>query len=291
MPGDSDAAALDGPAVDGAVDGALDAASDGAVAAAPDGLTPDGPASDGPAVDGGGDAGLDGGGGGDGGGGDGGGGDGGGCAISAGHSPALDGVGDLADYPSGQRLIPGATLSGTDEVAVTWDPTYLYVTVTSDGFLDPFKPLHVYLEASTALGAATPSTGKEYSALTPALPFTPTHLIAVRRQDDSGMGGPYDGVYGPGGAQPWTDRVTPLVPGTDVFVSADLRTLSVRTPWSALGGCPLELRLDAHLVNAVTANEWKDLVPTTHTPWLAPGGGYYQIDLTGDPAVSGWSLP
>jgi hypothetical protein len=26
------------------------------------------------------------------------------------------------------------------------------------------------------------------------------------------------------------------------------------------------------------------------TPWLAPGGGYYEIDLTGSTPVAGWSL-
>jgi hypothetical protein len=50
----------------------------------------------------------------------------------------------------------------------------------------------------------------------------------------------------------------------------------VRTPWTALGGCPLAVRLTP-TVHGVAANEWKDLLPATHTPRMAPGGGYYEI--------------
>src|SRR5438445_797149 len=81
-------------------------------------------------------------------------------------------------------------------------------------------------------------------------------------------------------AATWDTRATPLVEGTDVLISADGQTLSVRVSWAALGGCPTALRLVAHVVHGTTGNEWKDLAPTTHTPWLAPGGGYYEIDLT-----------
>jgi len=61
-------------------------------------------------------------------------------------------------------------------------------------------------------------------------------------------------------------------------------------PWNAIGNCPTHLRLAVHVVHAVSANEWKDLVPSTHTPWQSPGGGYYEIDLSGAPAVTSWSL-
>ena len=209
-----------------------------------------------------------------------------GCAISAGVTPALGGADDLASYPAAQHLAPGAAL-GADGAAIAWDRTKLYVTVTSDAFEGAYEPLHVYVEAGTALAPAQPSTGKEYSGLVPQLPFTPTALVAVRRVTDSGTG-PYDGVYLPGGG--WTTRATPLAPGTDVFASADERTLSVAVPWSALGGCPTELRLAVHVVHAVAGNEWKELIPATHTPWQASATGYYDIDLTGAPDVSGWAL-
>lgn len=213
-----------------------------------------------------------------------------GCAISSGDTVTLDGVMDVAAYPGSQLLPPGAPVAATDVVALTWDATNLYVTVTSDGFLDAFEPFHLYLEARAALGTAAPSRGKEYGGMTAELPFTPTHLVAVRRTSDSGTGGPYDGVYVPAGTPAWSTRATPLEVGADVFVSSDSRTISARVPFAALGGCPARLRLVAHVFHGDAGNEWKDVLPTTHTPWVAPGGGFYEIDLAGDPAVSGWTL-
>ncbi len=207
-----------------------------------------------------------------------------GCAISANAAPVLDGIGDLEDYAMAQRLAPGAML-GSDGVAVTWDATTLYITVASIAFEGEYEPLHVYLQTGTTLTAATPAMGKEYSGLVPVLPFAPTHLIAVRRT--TGVD-PYDGVYLPGAG--WATREIALDPGTHVFVAADHHALSVSVPWTAIGGCPTTLRLALHVVHAQSANEWKDLVPASHTPWLAPGGGYYELDLTGSPGVASWTL-
>ena len=207
-----------------------------------------------------------------------------GCAISAGAAIALDGVDDLAKYPASQLLTPGALL-GADLAAVAWTTTHLYVTMASNAFAAPYVPLHVYIEASSALAMSTAAHGKEYSGLTPAVPFSPTHLVAVRRVSDAGTGA-YDGVFVP--SDQWMTRTIAL--DTDTFASADQRTLSVRVPWSALGGCPTVMRLALHVVHAQSGNEWKDLVPSTHTPWQMPGGGYYQIDLTGSQAVTGWTL-
>ncbi|MEC7522448.1 MAG: hypothetical protein VYE22_21350 [Myxococcota bacterium] len=215
------------------------------------------------------------------------GGTGGGCpGVHPGDTVALDGMGDLAGYPSEQILSPMAPFGPGDQLGLTWDREYLYLTLVSSGFSDPFKPFHVYLEASAGpLGAASPGTGKEYSSLVPALPFTATHLVAVRRQDEAG-GIAYDGVYTP--AMSWTDRATPLVPGTDVFPSTS--AISVRVPLAALG-CPTRLRLSAHVVNAVVAEEWKILVPAGAQPWNPMGdpGAHYEIDLTADPAIAGWT--
>jgi hypothetical protein len=209
------------------------------------------------------------------------------CPINAGHSPTLDGTEDLFAYPASQRITPGFRLNSGDQVAITWDRLELYVTVVSASFVGAFKPAHVYLETGAApLPAPSPTTGKEYGNNIPALPFAATHLIAIRRQDDSGSG-PYDGVYAPSAT--WTTRTFALVPGTHVFVSADGLTLSARVPWAALGGCPTTMRLVAHVVHGEPANEWKDTVPTSHTPWIGPaGGGHYRVDLTADPAVTGW---
>jgi hypothetical protein len=204
-----------------------------------------------------------------------------GCAIAAGLTPALDGNGDLAKYTAAQQLSLGAMM-GSDAAAIAWDRTNLYVTMSSSAFGSAYEPLHVYVEAGTDLNPATPAQGKEYGGLVPALPFTPTHLIAIRRVDDSGAGGPYDGVYVRAG---WT-QTTPLV----ALVSSDQQTLSTIVPWAALGGCPTVARVAVHVVHGVAANEWKDLAPAASTPWQAPGGSYYQIDLTGSTAVASWAL-
>ena len=204
-----------------------------------------------------------------------------GCPISAGLTPTLDGTDDLAEYPTPQRLTPGATL-GSDVAAIAWNPSHLFVTVSSTAFVAPYEPLHVYLQATTA-GAATPSSGKEYGGLVPALPFGATHLIAVRRISDAGTGG-YNGMFV--ASDGWATRSTAL----DAIASADQRTLSVAVPWSLVEPCPTALRLALHVVHGQSSNEWKDLVPTTHAPWLATGGGFYEIDLTASPAVSSWTL-
>lgn len=214
----------------------------------------------------------------------------GGCGIAAGDTPAIDGSGDIAAYPASQVLTPGAALSSTDVAAITWSSSHLYVTMTSDAFTDASRPLHAYLELGTTLGAVEPGTGKEYGGNLPTLPFRPTHLIAIRRTSDLGPPGPYDGVYV--AIDGWMTPSSALVEGTDVFASADQRTLSVRIAWSALGGCPLRMRLAAHVVYGapLSGMEWKDAIPSTHTPWTPSGGAFYDIDLTADPAVSSWTV-
>lgn len=253
-----DAARIDAPpSIDGSV----------ADAPAPDAPTPDAAAPDASSMT---DAAIDGGA---------------PCPISTGQTITLDGAGDLAEYPASQRMFPGAQVAAADEVAITWDPTYLYVTVRSEAFSTGDRPFHLYLETGTALLAPQPSRGKEYSQALPYLPFTGTQLIAIRGTSDFGTG-PYNGVYMDTAAQPWTTQTMLL----DRFVSSDLRTLSTAVPWTALGGCPTTMRLALHVVNGSIGMEWKDLVPTTHTPWMSPGGGYYEISLTGSPAISGWAL-
>lgn len=210
-----------------------------------------------------------------------------GCAIAAGLTPVLDGTDDFAEYPPAQQLSPGAML-GSDAAAIAWNRTHLFVTVASNAFTAPYEPLHVYVEIGTDLATAAAAPGKEYSSLTAALPFTPTHVIAVRRVSDSGSGGAYNGVFVP--TDGWTDRTLALDAAT--LVSSDQRTLSISVPWTALDptACPTTMRLALHVVHAQVANEWKDLVPASHTPWQMPGGGYYEIDLTGSLAVSAWTL-
>ena len=159
----------------------------------------------------------------------------------------------------------------------------------SGAFASEFKPVHVYLEAATSLGTATAADGKPYDSLTAELPFDATHLIAFRRTNLGGDGVAYNGVYVPGGSANWETRVFALEAGTSAWVAAGNDAMSVRVPWSALG-CPTVLRLTAHVVNGpVVANEWKDFIPLSTTPWTEPGGGYYEIDLSADPDVATWT--
>lgn len=204
-----------------------------------------------------------------------------GCAINQGVTPVLDGADDLDAYPATARLTPAAML-GADGAAIAWDRDRLYITVHSPAFAGAYEPLHVYLEVAPT-SEPVASTGKEYSGLVPKLPFTPTHLIAVRRVSDSGTG-PYNGIFVP--TNGFQTRAVAL--DTDTFSSSS--EVSVRVPWSVLGGCPTSLRIALHVVHAVSGNEWKDLVPSTHTPWQMPGGGFYEVDTTAAPDVTNWSL-
>ena len=94
-----------------------------------------------------------------------------GCAIAGAAAITLDGSGDLAAYPAAQIVPIGAGFDGADAVRLSWSSTALYLTVHSAAFADGAKPYHLYLQAGTALPAAAPSTGKEYSGLTAQLPF------------------------------------------------------------------------------------------------------------------------
>lgn len=210
-----------------------------------------------------------------------------GCAIATGLTPTLDGVDDLAAYPAAQHVTPAAMV-GSDAAALAWNRTHLFVTVSSSAFTAPYEPLHVYVQTGAELATASGVQGKEYSGLTAAIPFSATHLIAIRRVSDSGTGGAYNGVFVP--SDGWTNRTVALDAST--LVAADHQTLSVSVPWTALSadGCPTMMRLALHVVHGQVANEWKDLIPESHTPWQMPGGGYYEIDLTGSLAVSAWTL-
>lgn len=215
--------------------------------------------------------------------------DAGGCgAVGIGHTLSFDGVDDLGKYPPSQLLLPpGEPLASWGGFGMTWDRTYLYVTMVTPAFASADRPLHVYAQSASSLSPAAPTTGKRYAGLTPELPFSPTHLIAARRVSTLGGLPPYNGVYMP--ADGWETRVAALEVGSEVWVAADNHTISVRIPWTSLG-CPRMLRVTVHVVNGAVGNEWKDLVPVGATPWLSPGGRYYEIDLSGTPEISGWSL-
>lgn len=210
-------------------------------------------------------------------------------SISAGHTLALDGSNDIGKYMASQQLTPGGMLGSSDVLGISWDRDYLYVTLSSPAFSDGFRPLHVYIEASSGpLGAAAPGQGKEYDSLIAEIGFTPTHLIGVRPTNAAPMGMPYNALWTP--AASWTTQAALLADGAGYWASSS--EVSARVAWSDLG-CPTNIRLTAHLVYAQPANEWKDFVPLTATPWMARSptatGGYYEIDLTGPPDATGWT--
>ncbi len=107
-------------------------------------------------------------------------------AASAGDTIALDGTDDAGKFASTQTLTPGALNQSWELFALTWDADYLYLAIVSQSFEADNAPLHVYIAADPTLSGATPSSGKEYGGLTAQLPFTATHLLAVRRVSDLG---------------------------------------------------------------------------------------------------------
>lgn len=202
----------------------------------------------------------------------------------------LDGDDDFGAFPDAQSLTPGVTLQPWERFAMTWDDDFLYIAVVSEGFEAPYKPFNLYFEGGgDSLGPLSAGQGIEYSGLRAALPFDATHLITVRRlSEDGDDGGPWNGllVNGPDGWQ----RVARLTPQQQWWISADQHVIAMRVPRAWLGQ-PRRVRVAGHLVNAEPANEWKDTVPATHTPWTASNTGFFEIDLDGPTPVSGWLTP
>jgi hypothetical protein len=207
-------------------------------------------------------------------------------APAPGDHVVLDGTDDLGAFEVSQRLLPGVPLADWDAFALDHDEHYLYLALVSPAFEADLTPLMVYLQADPS-PAVVPSTGMTYSGLVPALPFTPTHAIAVRALSDAGDGvGPYSGVWVPDGAS-WR-QVGRLQPGVSSHLAPDRHTLSVRIPWAWLGD-PEVIRLAAHVVHAVPAEEWKDTIPAGHTPWSG-GGSFYEVDLGQEGGVAEWVM-
>ena len=160
-------------------------------------------------------------------------------------------------YPAAQQLAPGAAL-GADGAAIAWDRTRpLHHGAPRTRSSSAYEPLHIYLEAGTALARRVAVDRQGVQRARPAAAVhadradrgAPRHRRRHRRRTTA--------CSSPDGG--WTTRATPLAPGTDVFASADERTLSVAVPWTALGGCPTALRLAVHVVHASAGNEWKEL--------------------------------
>ena len=110
--------------------------------------------------------------------------------------------------------------------------------------------------------------------------------VTVRRVSDDPALGPWSGVWTPQSEGRWSQRAR-LEPGAGVWLAADNHTAVVRIPRALLGGAT-QLRLAAHVVNALPANEWKEVAPAGHTPW-AGGGASYVLDLSA-PSSGGWTV-
>jgi hypothetical protein len=204
----------------------------------------------------------------------------------AASSPALrpDGMGDLAKFQPAQQAEPGAKLADWSRVAIAWDERDLWLALVSPTFEDPYKPWMIYLRAADGAGGS--GLGMEYSGQRAVLPFAPTHAVTVRRVSDDPALGPWSGVWTPQSEGRWSQRAR-LEPGAGVWLAADNHTAVVRVPRALLGGAT-RLRLAAHVVNALPANEWKEVAPAGHTPW-AGGGESYVLDLSA-PSSGGWMV-
>lgn len=209
------------------------------------------------------------------------------------YAVSLDGTDDIGAYSPEQRLgadAMGAPLQPWSDFALDWDDDFFYLTLVSSAFEDDYAPWMVYLEAIEGdPGAATAADGMTYArgSVTGAarLPFTPTHLLALRAAPGVGPdAGPWSGLYQRESAS-WL-QLHRLRLGRDLLLAGDRHTLSARISRHALGD-PTQLRLAAHVVWGVAGGEWKDVVPAAHAPW-SDGGGHLLIDLGGEHAASAW---
>jgi hypothetical protein len=210
-----------------------------------------------------------------------------------GAAVALDGADDIDAYAAAQVLRApalGLPLQPWEAFALDWDDDWLYVTIVAQAFEEDFTPFFLYLEADPT-GPAAPSDGVAYSfgtVTSPSeLPFTATHVVALRAVGGAGpQGGPWPGLWRreAGGDV----QLVRFAPGRELFVATDRHTISARVPLAPLGH-PSRLRVAGHAVWGAAGDEWKDVVPATHTPW-ASGGGWYELDLTGPRAATGWDL-
>ena len=91
-------------------------------------------------------------------------------------------------------------------------------------------------------------------------------------------------------AEEGNQRSKPELPQIRTAGHAELEQVDFM-PFAAHADAPMAMT--AHVVYAQPANEWKDFVPLSTTPWMARSagmtGGFYEIDLTGAPAATGWT--
>lgn len=202
----------------------------------------------------------------------------------------FDGNDDLGKLSDAQQVDPGAPLEPWSRWGLDWDERYLYITLVSPAFRSDFKAAMIYIEG-VSTQQPTPlssSQGISYSDQIPQLPFDATTMITWRRAG-AGVGDqePWSGVYSRQDDS-W-QRVWGMTPNEHVWVSMDEHTMSMRVP-RALLGPERVLRLVGHVVNEVVDEEWKELLPAAHTPWMGEGGAFIELDLDGLHGRDNWVI-
>lgn len=201
----------------------------------------------------------------------------------------FNGTNDLNKLNTKQVVTPGITLETWERFGLTWDKDWIYIAVVSKGFRQDLKPFNLYIQAGGAsLPVAQSSTGLNYLNQTANLPFTPTHMVGVRQKTDANDGfGPWNGVWKNTSGK-WSLQ-TRFQSGVDFWVAGDKHTVAYKIHRAELGW-PKTLRLSGHFVNAIPSNEWKVVVPKSHTPWKTSSQGYLELSLGSSTDSSKWLI-
>ncbi len=214
-------------------------------------------------------------------------------APKTGKLVEFDGKDDVQKLAAAQHVAPGVKLASWAKFALDWDDDWLYLVVVGKGFEADLKAMMVYIQAGDALPAPQPAPGLTYTNLTAMLPFTASHVIALRSKSDAGDGyGPWAGVHERSSGD-WRLQ-TRLQPGVAMWLAGDKHTIAVRIHRAELAppgvAAIKKLRLAAHLVHGGAGHEYKAVVPPAHAPWKTATKGYYEIDLSGAHPVANWTV-
>jgi hypothetical protein len=182
----------------------------------------------------------------------------------------FNGQDDLGKIDESRRLVPGAQSQPWSAFGLEWNDDDLFIAMVSESVAVPHKPVMIYLEAITGTPSEpAASQGLEYSGQVPTLPFSANYAIALRRVSALDGDGPWNGIWRR--TDTGWQRQERLATDVDYWPGQDGHTLAARIPRAALGS-PDQIRLVAHVVHEVQAEEWKDVIPADHTPWENGGG-------------------
>ncbi len=200
----------------------------------------------------------------------------------------FDGSEDLGKLSPDQQVEPGAPLEPWSRWGLEWDDRFLYVALVSPLFQDDFKAAMVYIEpVLDERPESLTRQGVDYSGQRAVLPLDASYMISWRWQQSGAAGDePWSGVY------TWRDgswqRVWGMTPGEHLWGASDRHTMSVRVPLGLFGPAR-RWRLVGHAIHGEPGEEWKELLPASHTPWDG-GGGAIEIDLDGAHGQENWMV-